>query len=606
MNTIPFLAAQPWVDRLGSTLLHFLWQGAIIAAVYAVARRLTARSSPNVRYVLACMALALMVASVGLTWVLLGSAPTGNAAATFAVSKPGPAPAAAHAVAGSFTTPLPAVISTQYLPWVVAAWFAGVIALCLRLIATWISAEHLRTRKVRLAPIEWQQTLDRLKQRVRISRPVRLLVSARVNTPMVVGWLRPVVLTPVGALAGLPPGQIEALLLHELAHIRRHDYLVNVLQSILEALLFYHPAVWWISGHIRAERELCCDDIAVSINGDALTFARALLELASLRPVHPTAAMAATGGSLADRIARLLGHSRPANHKRPPVAGAVIVVLTALALFAQPAARPKFEVASVKPSNNTAFMWVRPAPGRLTADAPVRLLIQNAYSVQQFQMEGGPAWIHSDHYGIDAKASGDVPQAQLFLMLQSLLEERFQLKVHHETKEMPVYALAPAKSGLKLQPPKEGSCVPPPPDAPADWAGGRMQPPGSGARPPAPCGKIRIALEPAGALMHGGKVAMPELVRMLSMVLGRTVVDRTGFSGLFDMQLEFLPDPATPALPPPPPESSTGPAPAPPPDWMSSPSISAALQKQLGLQLESAKGPVDVLVVDHVERPTAN
>jgi len=106
--------------------------------------------------------------------------------------------------------------------------------------------------------------------------------------------------------------------------------------------------------------------------------------------------------------------------------------------------------------------------------------------------------------------------------------------------------------------------------------------------------------------MHGGKVAMPELVRMLSMVLGRTVVDRTGFSGLFDMQLEFLPDPATPALPPPPPESSTGPAPAPPPDWMSSPSISAALQKQLGLQLESAKGPVDVLVVDHVERPTAN
>jgi uncharacterized protein (TIGR03435 family) len=597
MSAFQFLAAQPWVDRLGSTLLHFLWQGALVAAIYAIARRLTVRSSPNVRYALACTAVALMATSVGLTWILLGSPEAPQTGVTLAISKPGPAPAAAYAATGSFTTPLPAVISPQYLPWVVAAWFAGVIALCLRLTASWISAEHLRTRKVRLAPVEWQQTLDRLKQRVRISRPVRLLISARVNTPMVVGWLRPVVLTPVGALAGLPPGQIEALLLHELAHIRRHDYLVNVLQSIVEALLFYHPAVWWISGHIRAERELCCDDIAVSINGDALTYARALLELASPRPAHPTAAMAATGGSLADRIARLLGHSRPASRARsgPGIVAATLAIIAA-ALFAQPA-RPKFDVASVKASNVQGMRFVRPAPGRLLADAPVKMLMQNAYTLQPFQVVGGPAWIDSENYQIEGKAGSNASPAQLFLMLQSLLEDRFQLKVHHDTHDLPIYTLVAAKGGLKLPTPKAGSCSPPPPDAPPEWAGGRIAPPG-GPQPPLPrCGSVRVMLEQDGARLQGGKVPMAEFTRILSMALGRIVVDKTGYSELFDLQLDFMPDSTTAALPPPPPEA---------PVDSKNLSILSALQQQLGLRLESGKGPVDVLVIDHVERPTAN
>ena len=167
------------------------------------------------------------------------------------------------------------------LPWVVAVWLAGAMVFWLRLIGGWIFAERLRSSLVRPAPREWQQALDRLKNRIRVSRPVRLLVSSLVQAPAVVGWLRPVVLVPVGALAGLPPEQIEALLLHELAHIRRHDYLVNIVQSAIEALLFYHPAVWWVSGHIRAERELCCDDMAVSVSGDAVTYARALAELES-------------------------------------------------------------------------------------------------------------------------------------------------------------------------------------------------------------------------------------------------------------------------------------------------------------------------------------
>jgi beta-lactamase regulating signal transducer with metallopeptidase domain len=131
-----------------------------------------------------------------------------------------------------------------------------------------------------------------------------------VRVPTVVGWLRPVILMPVGALAGLPAEQVEALLLHELAHIRRADYLVNLLQSAAEALLFYHPAVWWISGHIRAEREACCDDMAVAVTGDVLAYAQTLANLEASRTVPMRAALAANGGSLANRIARLLGHSR--------------------------------------------------------------------------------------------------------------------------------------------------------------------------------------------------------------------------------------------------------------------------------------------------------
>jgi uncharacterized protein (TIGR03435 family) len=484
---------------------------------------------------------------------------------------------------------------------VVALWLAGAMAFWLRLLGGWAYAIRLRSRLVRPAPCEWQQALDRLKTRIRISRPVRLLVSSLVQAPAVVGWLRPVVLVPVGALTGLPSEQIEALLLHELAHIRRHDYLVNVLQSAVEALLFYHPAVWWVSGHIRAERELCCDDVAVSVSGDVLSYACALAELEAARPAHFRTAMAATGGSLAHRIARLMGQSRPASRtlSGPGILAAMLLAITAFTLFGQPD-RPKFEVASIKPSAEQRFMMVRPLPGRLTANAPVRLLMQNAYTAQSFQIVGGPAWVDSERYAIEAKAAGNAGRTQIFLMLQSLIEDRFQLKIHRETRELPVYALVAAKSGLKLPPPKEGNCVDAPVDSIPEPAGGRMQPPMQGGPPVGRCGSVGVMAVPPVARMQGGKVPMTEFIRMLSMVLGRTVIDKTGFKGLFDVRLDFLPDEVTPALPPPPPDAAGA-----SPDSNTA-SILSALPEQLGLRLESTKGPVEVIVIDHVERPSAN
>jgi uncharacterized protein (TIGR03435 family) len=182
-------------------------------------------------------------------------------------------------------------------------------------------------------------------------------------------------------------------------------------------------------------------------------------------------------------------------------------------------------------------------------------------------------------------------------MLQSLLEDRFKLKVHRETKELPAYTLTAAKSGFKLPPPKEGDCLGANPDGLTSYSPGtRMAPPGAGAPPVVRCGSVSVALLPSGARMQGGKIAMAEFIRVLSMALGSPVIDKTGFTQLFDVRLDFQADEITAALPPPPVT----------PDNPSNPSILVALQEQLGLKLESTKGPVEVLVVDHAERPAEN
>src|SRR5262249_17738290 len=146
-----------------------------------------------------------------------------------------------------------------------------------------------------------------LAARLGLTRQVRVLIAGAADGPSVVGWLRPVVLLPSATLLGLTPEQLEAVLAHELAHVRRHDYLVNLAQSLVETVLFYHPAVWWVSSRIRHERELCCDDLAVRSCGDALCYARALTRLERLRIASPELAMGAAGGPLLFRVRRLMG-----------------------------------------------------------------------------------------------------------------------------------------------------------------------------------------------------------------------------------------------------------------------------------------------------------
>jgi len=627
MNVMQILSAQPWVERLGWTLVHFLWQGLAIAVLYAAARRAVARrSSPNARYLLACAALAAMMAAPLATWALMRPSDASPDAAYRIQSNP---PSASTNGIAATTAPLPASVRAtvsgvepaQFLIWVVMVWLAGAVVFWVRLVGGWVVAARMRSMLVRRAPPEWQEILGKLGARIGVSRPVRLLVSAPVQVPTVVGWLRPVVLVPVGALGGLPAGQLEALLVHELAHIRRHDYLVNILQSVAEALLFYHPAVWWVSGHIRAERELCCDDVAVSVSGDALTYARALAGLEAYRPAH--LAVAANGGSLRDRIARLLGQSRPSpapgsirvrTGLGPGVlAVAVLLVAAAYGLFGQSDEHPAFAVASIKPNPNH---WSEPTHhpmgvgyrpgGRLTAtNASVKLLIQFAYADHDLphwlplpasQVVGGPAWVDSPGYDIEAKPEGNTDAKHAWLMLQTLLADRFKLALHRETRELPVYDLTVVKSGPKLPAAKEAGCVSFPPGTPPRPVPGKVD-----------CGYVSGALtayEPGRLHIQGRKVHVADLVRQLASVLDRPVLDKTGFTGEFDLDLSFTADEATMGLP-----GSGGPGDpggSRPPTDPNLPNIFAALEEQLGLKLVAAKGPVEVLVIDHAERPTAN
>jgi beta-lactamase regulating signal transducer with metallopeptidase domain len=314
MNTSPVLLAQPLIAHLGWTLLHFVWQGALIAASYAAVRGLASQwMSARARCMLACLSLAIMALAPILTYGFLASDSWRWSASAASI------PQAQVASSGNMVPLAPwyslGLDSLQrILPWLVMAWFLGVVVLLIRLVRGTLFAAHLRSRGTCPAPHPWQKAIQRIAVQLRVARSVRLMISSVVDVPVVIGWLRPLVLMPAAAMTGTAPEHIEALLAHELAHIRRHDYLVNVLQRVVEAVLFYHPAVWWVSGQIRKERELCCDDLAVAASGDALAYAHALADLELSRPAHAHIAVAANGGSLLTRIRRLVGQSQPAPH----------------------------------------------------------------------------------------------------------------------------------------------------------------------------------------------------------------------------------------------------------------------------------------------------
>jgi len=585
-------------ERLGWTLVHFLWQGGLIAAIYALIR--CGVRGPNPRYLLACAALGLMLAAPFVTFAVMAPSKGASQAAL---------PSSATLVSGGSVSGVAALVwqpvsrfSTRtarpgLLNRIVLVWLVGATAFWIRLIGGWWMVARMRVRDVRPAYADWQQTLDRLRARIGVSRPVRLLVSGLVHVPTVIGWLKPVVLVPAAALAGLPPEQIEALLAHELAHIRRHDYLINIVQSVAEALLFYHPAVWWVSRHIRTERELCCDDLAVSVSGDALTYACALAELEANRPSYANTVLAANGSSLADRIARLLGQSRPASRTRPAlgvVVSAILLVAVACGVYAQSTARPKFETVTIKEPESVIPFGVHWEPdGRFTANTTLRMLMVHAYQVDYFQIVGGAPWVYSEHYQIEAKgpAEKELPRP----LLQSLLEDQFHLTVHRETRELPVYELTMAEAG-KLQQGAKQDCV----NVHGNWPPDPRNLPVTATPPTPPCGI------PFGgpSFLQGEKLLMTDLTRSLSSLVGRAVLDKTGFRGKFDVHLQYAWDATTS-------EGLRADPAAFNPDFMrmsasKGPSIVVALQEQLGLKLEPAKGPVDVLVIDHVERPVEN
>lgn len=339
------------VETLGWVLLHFAWQGAGAAFLLWMALLLTPSGRASLRYAIGCAALLVMVMAPVATAMRL----TALHVEPFAVE---PREGGVAANVGTIDTTLQArhreantsVLSGAgsmrwmtsrsvvddvdvALPWIVSGWALGVLLLSVRLLGGWWHTRRLRTHGLSPVPSWCVETIARLTTRLGITRPISFAMSLSVPVPMVIGHIKPLVLLPVAALSGLSPQQLEAILAHELAHVRRHDYLVNLIQTVVETVLFYHPAVWWVSRQLRVLREHCCDDLAVAACGDRKDYVHALLSLEHLRGESPLLALGATDGPLFARARRLLIETDRTDAS-PRLAAAVIALTVGVVAIA--------------------------------------------------------------------------------------------------------------------------------------------------------------------------------------------------------------------------------------------------------------------------------
>jgi uncharacterized protein (TIGR03435 family) len=592
---------EPMTQALSAALIHFVWQGAIVGMLLWITLAALRSRSASARYVVSCAALVVLAALPVITAAMLSrkALPTNVRGSVAAIAASPRAPGVmAQTIASTWIGS--GLQQTAWLAevqmWALQVWSLGVLLFSVRLV--WGGAHAFGLgRRGQPADESLVATVVRLARRMGIDRPVRVLISTRIDVPSVIGWLGPVILLPPATAMGLTPQQLEAVLAHELAHIRRHDYLVNILQMVAETLLFYHPVVWWTSKQIRRERELCCDDLAVRCCGDAVTYARALTSLEKLRVAAPSLAMGSAGGPLLYRIQRLLGATTREGPSRCLGILATCLALTFAALNVSwvraqsPAdARPAFEVASIKPNTSgdrPGPTWFRPGGEFTATNTTLRDLIETAYQIAPRKgfVTGGPSWLDSDRFDVAAKAAaGAIGPGELDrdrvdktkLMLQTLLDERFTLRLRRETKPLPIYELVAARSGPKLTKTVEPDC----------------------SRPVSLCHRFQGG---SGWGIDGHAVSMRDLTDFLTLFTDRVVRDKTGITGEFDIRTTGWSDPNR--------RPAAGDGVARRPEEVldpSGPSVFTVLEEQLGLRLQATKGPVETFLIEHVERPSEN
>jgi len=469
----------------------------------------------------------------------------------------------------------------------------------------------------------------RIRAAVRASIPVDMTFPVEVRCtpaalePGIVGFFRPMLLFPAGIVDRLAPNQLQAVLAHELCHLRRWDNLTAAIHMVVEAVFWFHPLTWWISSRLMAERERACDEAVLESGTEPQAYAETILKTCQFYVESPlTCVPGVTGADLKKRIVSIMTGGVPHILDFPKklllcAAGFTAVAVPVLfgvinrteieaASQAQNtgAPPPVFEVASIKPNKSgggfglggdKATFEIGWSPDRFIARGETLLtLIQMAYGIQANQISGGPSWLNSEKYDIEAKVDKSEADALQKLtqdhrkieeqrMLQALLADRCKMKIHRRTKLLPVYALVIAKNGPKLRVAKPGDT----------YSKGIQDLEGR------PAGAE--TLEFGAGQLAGQAVPIALLAQELMdqpELGGRLVLDQTGLTGAYDFKLQWTPERLKPS-------PSQEPDTAPPPD-SSGPSLFTALQQQLGLRLESAKGPVDTVVIDHIERPSEN
>ena len=590
------------------SLANHLWQSTVFAGLAALLTLMLRKNRARVRH---CVWLAASVkfliplsvmVELGshIHWRTPTEAPVRAYLVIEEVSQPFTAAIAPPAQQRRARDPLPAVLWTIW-----ACGFLGISA------AWWLRWRRLRAAVRAGSPLQ-------------LDLPVPAISSAALLEPGVFGIFRPVLLLPEGILERLTPAQLEAVILHELCHVRHRDNFAAAIHMFVETVFWFHPLVWWIGKRMVAERERACDEEVLQLGSDPRAYAEGILNICKLYAESPLACVSGvTGADLKGRIEAILSKHAPARLRFAQkaaltLAAAAVVafplivgVLNAPAIRAQsaPQSTPKFEVASVKPCTPQD---VPPADGARnggrgaggggalgdpglfrTPCVPVHMLIQTAYIRFASGQAGvvsplkdnpiqGPSWIDAERYVIDAKP--ERPQTHAMMagpMLQALLEDRFKLKLHRESKEIPVYALVVARGGAKIEPTKPGDCTPHDPDSP---------PPAIVPGQPLPCGYIDG--DPNGIKAVG--VPILTICGLTRSQVRRKVIDKTGLTGLYNFHLDFNIGPPNSA------PAEDDPAMA---DQLAL--VGSALQK-LGLKLEPAKATGEFLVIDHIERPTVN
>jgi bla regulator protein BlaR1 len=450
---------------------------------------------------------------------------------------------------------------------------------------------------------------------------VEIAISYALLEPGIFGILRPVLVWPAGFSERLSQAEMEAIVAHELWHLRRRDNLFAALHMLIETIFWFHPLVWWLQTRLVNERELACDEAVIAVGHAPQTYAESILKACEFCIESPVPCVSGvTGADLKKRIVRIMTQ---ADTERLGMGRKILLALVAVLVTLGPIVfgvvnvprvraallevtsdqkLPSFEVATIKPTHSTENRRrMMMTPGKLSIEnMPLKPLIEFAFDARSdAQVTGGPDWINTENYTIEAKeddalaaalekASPEERAKQVRLMMQSLLIDRFKLKVSRSSKETTVYALVVGKGGPKLTP---SSRTEPASEAP-NPSGPRM---------------IRRGIMMTGrGELKGTESNMGLLADILSRqreAEGRVVLDKTGLTGTYDWSLHWSPEAPAPAF-----KGADADVPAdrsPGPDG-SGPTLFTALQEQLGLKLESQKGTVDTIVVDSVERPSEN
>jgi uncharacterized protein (TIGR03435 family) len=551
-------------------VLNSFWQAAILAALVWLALRVLPDLNASTRYVIWFATLLLLLFLPSLP-VIVDSIHVNakSEPATVAVRTSGADPRAPLAIEQPAIVTLKPDLSARWLRWLLALWAAASLY---RVIG--IGRSYFRLRSVK------DRSQVSLRPLPRTGRQAKLVRSSEIASPVAVGFLRPAVILPESLSDELAPDELDYVLLHEAAHLARRDDWSNLVARLVGAILALHPIALWIMRQIEREREIACDDWVVARTGAARPYAASLARMFELRWTRRNELLASgvlgPSSRLSDRIELLLRRGRQFS---PRVSFARVAAgtgaLAALAAISSHALqwiaftqeRPEFAVASIKPETGRPPVSRKINPDGI-AFTGVTLVgcIKEAYGLYDYQIVGGEPY-RQDEYDILAKANGNESKDRLMLMLRSLLADRFKLVVHTETKELPVLALGIAKGGSKLK------------------SSTSENPPG---------------LRAADGGLRFTKYTMPELGEFLSRLgsLGRPVLDRTGLQESYDFTLlidgqkfDINNRDGADAF-----KRSMS-------DW---PSISHDLQEQLGLRLDSDRAPVQRLVIDHAEKPTAN